>query len=104
MAQAITNEQHLRVHVSGWSYNRHVVVRDNEVAMEIARTHCSHCPTCRSRIAHCEQALGTRKFKRQSAGGGEYFVLPLKAALAKGPQGVAEFLGKTLKLSLTPVA
>jgi hypothetical protein len=96
-------ELNLRVQVSGWSYDRHVIVRENEVAMEIARTHCSNCPTCSGRISHCENALRNTKFKRQSAGGGEYFILPLPSTQSKDPTSIAKFLGDALKLNMSAV-
>lgn len=93
-------EQHLEVRVGGWRYARHVVVREDTVAMEIARTHCSHCPTCSGRISHCERALAGKQFSRQSAGGGEYFVLPYPVEADRSPASVAAFLMGSLNLSV----
>lgn len=101
---AVAQEQHYRARVSGWSYARHIIVTDDSVSMEIARTHCSHCATCRARIAHCEQALGSRQFSTRSAGGGEYFVLPLPAGLAGDAEKVSAFLAGALNLRLQLVA
>lgn len=98
----VATEQHFRVRVAGWSYSRHVILMDGHVEMEIARTHCSHCPTCRGRISHCESALAGKAFERRSAGGGEYFVLPYPAEAGRGPTAVASFLAKELRLSLAP--
>ena len=96
-------EQHLKVRVAGWRYPRHVVVREDTVAMEIARTHCSHCPTCSSRIRHCESALTGKEFERQSAGGGEYFILAYPAEDNRDPQSIATFLAESLRLGITIV-
>lgn len=101
---AVATEQNLTVRVSGWSNSRHVVVREDEVSMEIARTHCQHCPTCRARVVHCERSLSGRQFKRQSAGGGEYFVLPLPVGLASDSERVVAFLAGALNLSICKVA
>ena len=97
-------EQHLTVRVSGWSCSRHVVVRKDEVAMEIARTHCSHCPTCRARIVRVEQSLQGRQFSRQSVGGGEYFILSLPAGLTSDLEKVVAFLAGALDLEIWKVA
>ena len=94
-------EQHLEARVDGWRYPRHVIVHEDSVAMEIARTHCSHCPTCAGRISHCERALTGRQFSRQSAGGGEYFVLPYPAEADRSPASVAAFLMGSLQLTVT---
>jgi hypothetical protein len=101
-AMAVAPEQNLRVQVSGWSYSRHVILRNGSVEMEIARTHCSHCPTCRGRISRCESALAGREFGRRSAGGGEYFVLPYPAEAGRDPQSVAAFLSGALQLAVAP--
>lgn len=97
-------EQHLSVRVSGWSCGRHVIVCDDTVSIEIARTHCSHCPTCRGRVVHCERALGSRQYSRQSVGGGEYFILPLPAGLAGDLDKVVAFLAGALNLEIWLVA
>ena len=94
-------EQHLEMRVAGWRYTRHVIVREDTVAMEIARTHCSHCPTCASRIRRCESALAGKQYDRQSAGGGEYFVLPYPAEADRNPQSIAAFLTGSLQLTVT---
>jgi hypothetical protein len=88
--------------IGGWRYPRHVRVEDDTVAMEIARTHCSHCPTCSGRIVHCRNALGNKPFNRESAGGGEYFVLPYPADRPRDPESIASFLSEELQLSVTP--
>lgn len=48
-----------RVFVEDWQYSRAVIVEDQRVLMEIARTsnNCHHCPTCRRRVNTVEQAL-----------------------------------------------
>lgn len=94
-------EQHLEMRVADWRYARHVIVREDTVAMEIARTHCSQCPTCSGRIRRCESALAGKQYTRQSAGGGEYFVLPYPAEADRSPQSVAAFLTDSLQLSVT---
>jgi hypothetical protein len=101
-APAAVQESHLRVRVAGWSYSRHVVLRDGVVEMEIARTHCSHCSTCRARIFHCENALAGKPFERRSAGGGEYFILPYPAVLDRDPRSVANFLSEVMRLRIVP--
>lgn len=47
------------VHVCGWQFDRKVLVEDERVLMEIARTsgNCHHCPTCRRRVETVERAL-----------------------------------------------
>lgn len=97
------SEEHFRVRVAGWSYHRHVVLQNGSVEMEIARTHCSHCSTCRGRIHYCENALAGREFERRSAGGGEYFVLPYPAELGRNPESVTAFLSEALQLRVAPV-
>ena len=49
----------LMVSVRGWLNRRRVIVEDNRVLMEIARTsnNCHHCPTCRQRVNLVEQQL-----------------------------------------------
>jgi len=96
-------QQHMEVRVAGWRYARHVVIGDGNVAMEIARTHCSHCPTCAARIRHCQSALSGKQFERQSAGGGEYFVLPYPAEADRAPESVAAFLAESMQLSVAAV-
>src|SRR5512146_203502 len=92
--------KHLEVRVWGWRYPRHVMVSTDTVAMEIARTHCSHCSTCAGRISRCERALSGKPFERRSAGGGEYFVLPYPVEADRTAGAVASFLGKELRLEV----
>lgn len=94
--------QHLEMIISDWRYPRHVIIDGDKVEMEIARTHCSHCPTCRSRINHVERALAGKRFRRRSAGGGEYFILSLPKKAARDPQAIADFLGRRMRLAISP--
>ncbi len=52
-------QQSLYVRVQGWSNDRQIVVEDDRILMEIARTAngCHHCPTCRRRVDMIEQTL-----------------------------------------------
>ncbi len=47
------------VSVRGWDNRRRVIIEDNRVLMEIARTsnNCHHCPICRRRVALVEKQL-----------------------------------------------
>lgn len=59
MNTAVASAEEIRVSVSGWMYNRAVLVEDHRILMEVARTsnNCHHCPTCRRRVHTIEQAL-----------------------------------------------
>lgn len=45
--------------VGDWSNLRTVIIEDDRVLMEVARTsnNCHHCPTCRRRVNCVEQTL-----------------------------------------------
>ena len=100
--QKAVEPTHLEVRVGLWRYPRHVVVNSDTVEMEIARTHCSHCPICQNRIQHCLNALSDQVFGRRSAGGGEYFVLPYPADAKRDTKSVAAFLTERLNLGISP--
>lgn len=106
MANATAEKQdlHLRVRVEGWSYARHVVLRDKTVEMEVARTHCSHCSTCRGRMHSCISALSGKPYERRSAGGGEYIVLQYPVEAARDEASVVAFLRERFQLPLSVAA
>lgn len=45
--------------VGNWANLRTIIIEDERVLMEVARTsnNCHHCPTCRRRVNSVEQAL-----------------------------------------------
>ena len=54
----------IRVSVNDWRYDRTVLVEEERVLMEIARTsnNCHHCPTCRRRVETVERVLRDSSF------------------------------------------
>jgi len=52
------------VSVNDWRYRRAVIVEDDRILMEIARTsgNCHHCQTCRRRVNTVEQHLAGKAF------------------------------------------
>ncbi len=59
MSMTTASSDRLKVSVNGWKNRRSVIVEDDRVLMEIARTsnNCHHCPTCRRRVDTVEQHL-----------------------------------------------
>ena len=92
----------LRVNARGWKFSRDVILDEENVRMEIARPACSHCPTCRARIEHCQAALGEKPFDVDYVGGGAYFILSYPSDRKRDPQSVAEFLSQELNLCISP--
>jgi len=86
------------VDVSGWSRERLVEFRENAVAMEIARTSCSHCATCSERMETVSRRVHQAGLivDWEQRGGGQLIVIPLP----KDTDPI-EYLRKVLGLRIT---
>jgi len=67
------------VQVNNWSRNRLVELRSKDVAMEVARINCSHCPTCSNRMDTVASRVHRAGLvvKWEQRGGGRMIVIPL---------------------------
>jgi len=97
---ATAQAERFRVRVGGWFNSRYVILRESEVAFEVALAGCSHCDVCRSRIYRVDQALQGLKHRTEYQDGGLYYVLPYPSGRPNTPEKVAEFLSETLRLSI----
>ncbi len=93
-----------RARVSGWQYPRRVLARPCAIVMEIGLEGCTHCPTCKSRVAGAKAALSSKgiAFECDFVNDGTYFTIPQPKEPVTTPEAICDYLSQVLDLEVAP--
>ncbi len=84
------------VSINGWQYDRHIVIEEERVSLEVTVRTCSHCPTCQGRVREFQTTLARKpevQHDWQWQSGSSWVVLPKPAS-----RNALDFLKEVLEL------